>query len=301
MRRDWLWLAGLVLFAGTSGACAAPLRAIGIENQYADIIAQIGGPYVAVSAIETDPNTDPHEFEVSPRIAAEIAGANVVVENGLGYDDWADKMLAATANPGRQVINVQRLLGLPNSTENPHLWYAINAMPKLADAIAVSLARLDPAHARNFQTNAQTFAMSLVPVTAAGDAFGRDFPRVKLAVTEPVCDDLLQAAGADIATPWTLQATIMNGTDPAPQDVTAEDALLTGHNAKILVYNAQVTDPLTERFLALARQNRIPVVGVYETMPAPGYTYQSWMLAELTALRVALTEGKSTLSLLPPS
>jgi zinc/manganese transport system substrate-binding protein len=297
MRSVWPCFAAFYLCAGV--AAAAPLRAIGIENQYADIIAQVGGTYVAVTAIETDPNTDPHEFEVSPRIAAELAGADLVVENGLGYDDWADRMLAATANPARQVIDVQRCLGLPDTTRNPHLWYDVARMPAVADAIAASLVRLDPAHARNFQANAERFAMSLVAVTAAGDAFARDFPHVKIAVTEPVGDDLLQAIGADIVTPWTLQAAIMNGTDPAPQDVTTENALLTAHTAKIFVYNQQVTDPLTESFLALARRNGIPVVGVYETMPAPGYTYQRWMLAELNSLRAALSDGVSTPTLLP--
>jgi zinc/manganese transport system substrate-binding protein len=287
----------LVLACGT--ARAAPLKAIGIENQYADIIAQIGGPYVAVKAIESDPNTDPHEFEVSPRIAAEIARANLVVENGLGYDDWADRMLAATPNPSRQLIVVQNLYGLPESTENPHLWYDTGMITALADAVAASLAKLDPTHAPAFEANATSFENSMIPVTKATDEFARDFPHVEIAVTEPVGDYLLQAAGVDIATPWTLQAAVMNGTDPAPQDVTTETALLTSRTAKILVYNEQVTDPLTQSFLALARQNHIPVVGVYETMPTPGYTYQSWMLAEVTALRAALATGKSTETLLP--
>jgi len=291
-------LAVALLLGHATAGHAAPLQAIGIESQYADIIAQIGGPYVTVTAIETDPNTDPHEFEVSPRIAAALAGADLVVENGLGYDGWADKMLAATANPARQTINVQHILGLPDSTENPHLWYAVTSMPTLGDAIAAALAKLDPAHAQIFQANARKFEISLIPIMQATDAFAHDFPHVKIAVTEPVGDYLLQAAGADIATPWALQAAIMNGTDPAPQDVTAQTALLTAHAATIFVYNQQVTDPLTQSFLAAAKQNQIPVVGVYETMPA-GDTYQSWMTAELAALRAAVTMGKSTEILAP--
>jgi zinc/manganese transport system substrate-binding protein len=301
MRHRYPHIAALAapLLMACAAARAAPLKAVGIENQYADIIAQIGGPYVAVTAIESDPNTDPHEFEVSPRIAAELADADLVVENGLGYDDWADRMLAATPNAVREVIAVQKLYGLPNSTENPHLWYETDMIGALAGAIAASLARLDPTHAQIFNANAKSFAVSLIPVTKATAEFARDFPHVKIAVTEPVGDYLLQAAGADIATPWTLQAAIMNGTDPAPQDVTTENALLCARAAKIFVYNQQVTDPLTQSFLALARQNHIPVVGVYETMPTPGYTYQSWMLAELAALRAALTTGKSTETLVP--
>jgi zinc/manganese transport system substrate-binding protein len=113
-----------------------------------------------------------------------------------------------------------------------------------------------------------------------------------------VGDYLLQAVGANILTPFSLQAAIMNGTDPSPQDVTTQNALFTGHKVKVFVYNQQVTDPLTQSFLNLAKQNDIPIVGVYETMPAPGYDYQSWMAAEVVALRRAVSDKTSTQTLL---
>jgi zinc/manganese transport system substrate-binding protein len=99
-------------------------------------------------------------------------------------------------------------------------------------------------------------------------------------------------------TPFSLQAAIMNGTDPAPQDVTTQNALFTGHRVRVFVYNQQVTDPLTASFLSLAKRNGVPVVGVYETMPTPGYTYQSWMLAEVLALEKAVSDKTSTETLL---
>jgi zinc/manganese transport system substrate-binding protein len=275
------------------------IKAIGVENEYADVISQIGGKYVQVSGIENDPNTDPHTFEASPRIAAQLAAADLVVENGIGYDDWADKMLAASPAATRRVINVQHLLGLPGSTPNPHLWYDPATMPALAKALAADLSALQPAHAAYFQANARQFDALLKPWFAAMAAFKADFPNTPVAVSEPVGDDMLQAIGANILTPFSLQAAIMNGTDPAPQDVTKQDALFTSHDVKLFVYNQQVTDPLTESFLSLAKQNGIPVAGVYETMPAPGYDYQSWMLAELIALRKAVTEKVSTETLLP--
>jgi zinc/manganese transport system substrate-binding protein len=294
-------LAGALLAAMFQQAAAAamPVKAVGVENEYADVIAQIGGKYVAVSAIETDPNTDPHSFEVSPQIAEQIAGADLVVENGLGYDDWADRMLAAAPDPNRRVINVQQLRGLPDDTPNPHLWYDPATMPAVATAIAADLSALRPENKAYFEANAAAFDASLKPWFAAMASFKAAYPATPVAVTEPVGDYLLQALGANIATPFSLQAAIMNGTDPAPQDVTTQNALFTGHGVKIFVYNQQVTDPLTESFLALAQQNGIPVVGVYETMPAPGYTYQSWMLAEVNALRKAVAEKKSTETLLP--
>ncbi|HEY1857382.1 metal ABC transporter solute-binding protein, Zn/Mn family [Acidocella sp.] len=282
---------GLLLLAGP--ALAAGIPAIGIENEYADVIAQIGGPYVSVTAIETDPNTDPHSFEVNPHVAQQIAAARLIVKNGIGYDDWADRLIAATPAAGREVIDVQQLLGLPDSTPNPHLWYDPATMPAVAAAVAADLSRLDPAHAAVFAANAKKFDASMTPWRQAIAAFKAQHPGVSVAVTEPVGDYMLQAAGVDIKTPFSLQAAIMNGTDPAPQDVTTEMHLLTHHGVDVLVYNQQVTDPLTASFLAAAKAHHVPVVGVYETMPS-GYHYQGWMLAEVNALRHAVTAHQST-------
>jgi zinc/manganese transport system substrate-binding protein len=105
---------------------------------------------------------------------------------------------------------------------------------------------------------------------------------------------MLQAAGTDNLTLWAFQADIMNGTDPSPQDTAAENALFTQHKVKAFLYNQQVTDSLTESFIKLADENGIPVVGVYETMPTPGFDYQSWMLAEVSALDKAVTSKVST-------
>ena len=289
---------GLTMLGQRAASAAPVIHAIGVENEYADVIAQIGGKYVRVTSIESDPNTNPHTFEASPKIAAQIAAANLVVENGIGYDDWADKIMAAAPNAGRKIINAQHLLNLPDSTPNPHLWYDPKTMPAVAKAIAADLAALQPAHAAYFRANAAKFDAALKPWFASIAAFKAEFGGTPVAVTEPVGDYMLQAIGTDILTPFSLQAAIMNGTDPAPQDVTAENALFTGHKVKVFVYNQQVTDPLTQSFLSLAKQNGIPIVGVYETMPTPGYNYQTWMMAEVAAMRKAVTDNVSTQSLM---
>ena len=274
------------------------IHAIGVENQYADIISQIGGKYVEVTSLISDPNTDPHSFEASPGIARQIANATLIVENGAGYDDWADKLIAASPNAGRQVINVHSLLKLPADTANPHLWYDPQTMPVVADAIAEQLASKMPEHAAEFRQNAGKFRQSMEPVNAAITAFKRDFPATPVAVTEPVADYLLKAMGTQNLTPAALEYGIMNDIDPAPQLVSEQNELLAQRKVRVFVYNQQVTDPITSHFLALARKNQIPVVGVYETMPEPGYHYQSWMLAEVSALRKALSDRVSTESLI---
>jgi zinc/manganese transport system substrate-binding protein len=280
--------------SGGSGSDTGAVQAVGAENEYANVISQIGGKYVQVTAIESNPNTDPHEFEASPSVAAEVSSAQLVVQNGLGYDAYMNKIEAASPNSARKVIDVQQLLGLPDSTPNPHLWYAPTTMPAVANAIAADLAALRPAHAAYFRANAAAFDRSLQPWLTAISQFKSAYGGTAAAVTEPVGDYLLQAAGMVIKTPFGLQADIMNGVDPSPQDVSLEDSLFAQHKVGVFVYNQQVTDSLTASFLAAARRYGIPVVGVYETMPTPGYDYQSWMLAEVNALRKAVADKVST-------
>jgi zinc/manganese transport system substrate-binding protein len=292
-----LALAGLLSVAcstspDTTGS--GTITAIGAENEYASVIAQIGGKYVTVSAIDSNPNTDPHEFEASASDAAEVAAAQLIVQNGVGYDAYMNRIESGSPNSARKVIVVQDLLGLPANTPNPHLWYSPGTMPVVAKAIATDLARLQPAHAAYFRANEAKFDASLKPWFTALAQFKAAYQGIPVAVTEPVGDYMLQAAGADIMTPFGLQADIMNGVDPSPQYVSLETNLITQHKVKVLLYNQQVTDALTSTFLAAAHRAGVPVVGVYETMPVPGYTYQTWMLAEVNALRKAVADKIST-------
>jgi zinc/manganese transport system substrate-binding protein len=294
-------LSALAVFAvllaiGLNNAAAAetPIKAVGVENEYADVISQIGGKFVQVVAIETDPNTDPHTFEASPKVASQIAAATLVVKNGVGYDSWADKIISATTKEDRKVIDVQQLLGLPDSTPNPHLWYDPKTMPAVAKAVAEDLSALQPARAAYFQGNVKTFDASLQPWMKAVASFKVQYGNTPIAVTEPVADYMIEAMGFKILTPFSLQAAIMNGTDPSPQDVTIQNDLFNGHKVKVFAYNQQVTDTLTQSFLGLAKKNGIPVVGVYETMPTPGFRYQTWMMAEVAALRKAVADKVST-------
>jgi zinc/manganese transport system substrate-binding protein len=270
---------------------------IGVENEYADVLAQVGGKYVKVEPVLSDPGADPHTFEASPKLAKEIAAAQLIVENGVGYDAWADKLMAASPRPSRKLINVQKLLGLPDDTENPHLWYDPKTMPAVAKAAADALAALKPAQAAYFHANAESFVASLKPWNDAIAAFKAKYAATPVATTEPVGDYLLTALGAKLMTPPALEKALMDGNDPAPQDVTTQNELFTGHKVKVFVFNQQVSSAMTKSLLELSKKEGIPVVGVYETMPTPGYTYQSWMLAEVRALEKAVAEKQSTESL----
>ena len=153
-------------------------------------------------------------------------------------------------------------------------------MPAVARAVAAGLAAIQPAHAAYFRANAAAFDRSLRPWYQAIAKFKAAYPSTPVATTEPVGDYMLQAAGTRNLTPFAFQADIMNGVDPAPQYVSLQTSLFNQRKVKVFLYNQQVTDSLTATFLSAAHRDGIPVVGVYETMPT-GYTYQSWMLAEV--------------------
>jgi zinc/manganese transport system substrate-binding protein len=270
------------------------INAIGVENEYANVLGQIGGRYVHVSSILNNPNTDPHTFEASPSVARQVSSAELVVQNGVGYDSWMSKILSASPNSKRKVITVQNVLGLPDSTPNPHLWYDPKTMPAAAKAMSADLSALQPAHKAYFQANLAKFDKSLDPWLNAIAQFKAKYPGTPVATTEPVADYLLQAMGTKNLTPFRFQANIMNGVDPSAQDISLQKSLFTQHKVKVFCYNQQVTDSLTTTFQQSAHGAGVPVVGVYETMPTPGYDYQSWMLAEVHAIEKAITDKTST-------
>jgi len=270
------------------------ILAVGAENEYANVLSQIGGKYVKVSAILNDPNTDPHTFEASPSVAEEISRAQLIVQNGVGYDGFMNKIEAASPNAKRKLIVAQNVLGLPADTPNPHLWYSPRTMPAVARAIAKDLDNLAPSHVAYFQNNLKSFETSLQPWLRAIAAFKAKYLGTAVAVTEPVADYLLKAMGARILTPFVFQADIMNGVDPAPEDISLEEGFFTKHEAKVFCYNQQVIDSLTSTIKQTAISAKVPVVGVYETMPTPGYDYQTWMLAEVKAIEAAIIRHRST-------
>jgi zinc/manganese transport system substrate-binding protein len=166
-------------------------------------------------------------------------------------------------------------------------------MPAVAQAVARDLASIQPSHAAYFRARAAAFGKSLQPWYQALAKFKAAYPGTPVAVTEPVGDYMLQAAGTRNLTPFGFQADVMNGVDLSPQYVSLQNGLFAQHKVKVFLYNQQVTDSLTASFLASAHRHGIPVVGVYETMPT-GYDYQSWMLAEVHALQRAVADHVST-------
>jgi zinc/manganese transport system substrate-binding protein len=267
-----------------------PLAVLGTENFYADLLTQIGGARVTATSILNDPNADPHEFESSPADAVLVADARLVVVNGLGYDDFMQKLLGASNRPDRVVIDVQQLLGLPDDV-NVHIWYDPATMPKVAAAVADALAKLDPPNATYFAAQEQAYLAALGPIATKIADLKAKYAGTPIAFTEDVAGYLTDQIGLVVKTSVGFMKSIEEGTDPAPIDVAAEQDLFTTKQVRILVYNSQVTSPTTERMREIAVQNGIGVVGVSETIPAAFPTFQAWQLAQLDQLADALARA----------
>lgn len=292
-------LAALVLIGGALNAPSPHalaarnvLNVVAATNVYADVVAQLGGSRVSVTGILSNPNTDPHTYESSTTDAAAVGAATLVVQNGIGYDDFMGKLESASPDAGRVVIDVGKTLGYKDG-DNPHLWYKPDTMLRLAPLIVAALTRQDPAGKAAFASNLKTFLRSLQPWLAQIAAIKKRYGGTPVAVTEPVFDYAAQAAGLTILTPYTFQAAIMGGTDPSPQDVQRQKGFFSKKQIKAFFYNQQAVAPITVQLLSLARQHHIPVVGVYETRPLDK-TYQQWMMAEMSAVQLALARGIST-------
>jgi zinc/manganese transport system substrate-binding protein len=264
------------------------VKVVAGENFWGSIAAQIGGRHVQVTSILSSPAADPHLYESDAANAVAVAEAGLVIENGAGYDTFLSQLLGATTHLGRVVVSVQRVLGATGPAVNPHFWYDIPRVPRVAAAVEAALARLEPRDAHLFAANLARFDRSLGPVESVISGIRRRYLGAPVAYTERVPGYLLHAAGLRVLTPPGFAAAIENGNDPSAADTLAMDQLLTGHKVKVLLYNAQATSPVTQHARALARQAHIPVVAVTETMPPAHRTYQAWQLAQATALLHAL-------------
>jgi zinc/manganese transport system substrate-binding protein len=268
------------------------VKVVAGENFWGNIAAQIGGRHVRVTSILSSPAADPHLYESDVADAMAVAEAGLVIENGAGYDTFLSQLLGATTHPGRVVISVQHVLGASGPDVNPHFWYDIPRVPRVAAVIEAALARLEPRDAALFAANLTAFDRSLGPVQAVLRGIRCRYRGAPVAYTERLPGYLLQAAGLRVLTPPGFAAAIEEGNEPAPADALAMDQLLTNRKVRVLLYNAQAVSPVTQQARVIARRAGIPVLAITETMPPAFRTYQTWQLAQTTALLHALGERR---------
>jgi zinc/manganese transport system substrate-binding protein len=254
------------------------VRVVAAENFWGDIAKQIGGEHVEVTSIISSPTADPHLFESDPRTAGAIATAQLVIENGLGYDGFVEKAVEAVGDHGQHVLSVGDVLDLARLADvNPHIWYDTARLPEVADSIAAELSDIDPADRPAFKAGARRFVDSLSPIRATIAKIRRSYAGTPVGYTERLPGYLIAATRLSVRSPMSFAQAIEDGNDPSPGDVASFGSDIKNHEIKVLIYNAQVVDAASERLKTLAGSSGVPVVGMSETMPA-GTTFQAWQL-----------------------
>ncbi len=285
-----LFCGALAAFALPAAASAAGIDVVAAENFYGDLAKQVGGKYVAVTSILSNPDQDPHLFEADPSTARALQAAKVTIQNGADYDPWMEKLLKADPSQGRAEIVAADLVG-KKAGDNPHLWYDPATMVAVAKDLAAKLSAIAPDHKAEFDKNAASFEASIKPVDAKVAAMKAKYAGQPVTASEPVFGYMAGLIGLDMHNE-AFQLAVMNNTEPAASDVAKFEDDLKGHKVKVMIYNGQADDKAVKRLVGIAKQDHVPVIAVTETEPA-GTTYQAWMTKQLDALDHALSAKAS--------
>ena len=280
---------GLVGCSGTANDPPAGIQVVASTNVYGSLATTIGGAQASVTSIIDDPAKDPHEYQADARTQLAISRAQVVIENGGGYDDFVDTMLSASGNTKVALINAVKLSGYDSSIPdfNEHVFYDYATMGKVVDAIVTDFTRADPSHAAVFASRGAKLQGKLGALEGSELNLSGATSGVAAAITEPVPNYVLAALGMKVVTPIAFSEAIEQGTDAPAQVLEQTLATLTSGEAKVLVYNVQTSGPQTDAVLAAAKKAGIPAVPVSETLPS-GFDYVTWQRGVLATIAQAL-------------
>jgi zinc/manganese transport system substrate-binding protein len=292
-----LLLLSVVVVAAAAG-CGASSRANGdrlsvvaAENFWGSIAAQLGGDRVQVSSLIHNPATDPHDYEPTPADARTLAGAQLAVVNGEGYDPWASKLIAANPVDGRLVVTAADVVGA-KAGGNPHLWYSSANVQRMIDAITASYIKLDPSHARYYGSRRMSFkARALAGYDSLIASIRSKYAGVPVGASESIFEPLAQSLGLKLVTPGNLLNAVSEGTDPTAAAKTEADRQVAGRAIKLWVYNSQNATPDVKRLTSQARANGIPVTTITETLTPASASFQAWQSRQLHALEQALAKA----------
>lgn len=282
-KRLSLLILSITLFYSSVTCANASINIVTAENFYGEIAKEIGGPYVNVVSILSNPNQDPHLFTTSPSTVKALSNADIVVYNGADYDPWMKTILSDQKI--EHIIKVSALMKIKTGS-NPHIWYMPETMPTYAKKLVDDLNQIDPGHREYFQTQLKNFNDSYQPIFEEIKYLKQHFNNVPVIATEPVFNYMSNAIGLKMHGEG-FQRSMMNDVPPTFSEVKQFEDDLHQHSVKVLIFNKQVVNPSIERMLSIAKNEKIPVVGVSETMPI-NLTYTQWILQELNQLEDAL-------------
>jgi zinc/manganese transport system substrate-binding protein len=292
-------LAGVVVTgAGCGGAsessAVAPngvLQVVAAENFWGSIASQLGGSRVHVTNVITSPATDPHDYEPTAADARTIAGSRMVIVNGIGYDPWAQKLIASNPVSGRIVLNVGDLVGIKPGG-NPHRWYSPPNVRQMIDTIVQDYDKLDPKNSGYFAQQKTRFETSgLAQYRQLIATIKRTYRGVPVGASESIFAPLAQALGLKLLTPPTFLKAISEGAEPTAADKTTIDRQIARGQIKVWVYNSQNSTPDVKRITDAARKQGIRVATIAETLVPASASFQEWQSHQLQALAAALAQA----------
>jgi zinc/manganese transport system substrate-binding protein len=293
-----LVLIGVLAGCGRSGAPARAqadgrLQVVAAENFWGSIAAQLGGEKADVRSIIVEPATDPHSYEPTARDARAIAGAQMTIVNGLGYDAWAPRLLRASPSSERVELDVGEVLGLGEGA-NPHQWYSPSAVRRVIAAIVAGYDRLDPSAASYFAGRERAF---LEHDLARYDALRREirerYAGTPVGYSESIFRPLGEDLGLKLLTPYSFAKAIAEGDDVTARDKQTVDDQARKRLIRIWVFNSQNVTPDVQRVNELAHERRIPVATVTETLAPAGDSFEQWQSAQLEGLARALRQASA--------
>ncbi|QKJ20921.1 metal ABC transporter solute-binding protein, Zn/Mn family [Microbacterium hominis] len=298
---------------GTSSVVAS-------TNVYGQIAQEIGGDLIEVTSIVTSGAQDPHSFEPSARDQLTVATADLIIENGGGYDAFIDALIESSGSEAHVLTAVEYShdwrentgheadgdAGHDDETEsaaedhehgdhehvqgfNEHVWYDPHTIAHLAEDIAAELGELSPADAATFTANADAFAAEIDGLESSLAEIEAAHAGAQIFATEPVPFYLAEAAGLEDATPSAFSEAVEEGQDVAPATLLEALTLIESGDIAVMITNAQTGGAETTAVLDAAAAQDIPVVEFTETLPED-QTYISWMQANIEALSGALSE-----------
>jgi zinc/manganese transport system substrate-binding protein len=288
-------IAGLCLLAGCGGSATSPpgstagrLQVVAAENFWGSIASQLGGSRVAVTSIIVNPDTDPHSYEPTASDGIALARSQMAIVNGIGYDAWAPKLIAANPSSSRLVLTVGDLLGLRQG-DNPHQWYSPSSVQRVIDAIVADYRRLDPGDAAYFdQRRSALETRGLARYRALLREIRSRYAGVAVGYSESIFQPLGQALGLRLITPYSFAKAVAEGTDVSAADKLTVDLQTQSRQIRVWVYNSQNATPDVQRVTQIARQARIPITTLTETLSPASASFEQWQVAELTRLLQAL-------------
>ncbi|MDX6219569.1 MAG: zinc/manganese transport system substrate-binding protein [Frankiales bacterium] len=292
-------LGALLLAAGcaTSPTKAASttgshrLEIVAAENFWGSLAGQLGGTHAHVTSIINSPDADPHDYEPTASDGRAIAGADLAIVNGVGYDTWASKLIAANPSQARTDLTVGALVGVPTNG-NPHRWYSPDDVRTVIDTLTADFNKLDPADHSYFEAQrTQVLTVSLKGYFDEIAAIKARYAGTPVGASESIFAPLAQGLGLTLLTPESFLGAISDGTDPTARDKTLIDAQITDHRIKLYVYNSQNATPDVQAQVSAARKAGIPVTTVTETLTPAGASFQDWQVRQLTSLRAALAQA----------